>query len=143
MNRCASKPWTFRLAVVIMSAICSVCQGLLVPTSAIAQTNCRNEKTRGALPPFAPLPDIDISPDDRITPQEALADALKNCQLRDETKGVEYFERGIAALRRTKKYNKRVAHKLVQEYAVLLREHGGAEKAVQLEKEFRVKKSKR
>lgn len=100
----------------------------------------RHQKTNPTLPQGAPLPDVEIPPNDDISPKIAFNIArrlLSQCDIVDAT---EYFERAIAALRRTNgQYDKRLAKRIVLDYGVFLRAHlAGDQKACELEREFGV-----
>lgn len=102
-----------------------------------SQATDRHQKTIGALPEGAPLPDCTIPLDDKISAKSAYSEAIKRLKIREQVEATEYFERAIGALRRSKEHlNKRLARKIVLEYGSLLRAHQGAKKADSLEKEF-------
>jgi hypothetical protein len=104
--------------------------------------NCRHEKTVGALPPGAPLPDVDIPENDDIMANQAYETAKEYLSKHGQIEATEYFERAVSAFRRTKgHYSKKLAKKIVLDYGKLLRAHQGTEKANELEKEFLSKPS--
>lgn len=108
-----------------------------IAVATTSQATDQHQKTIGALPDGAPLPDCTIPLNDRISPESAYSEAIKRLKIHEQVEATEYFERAIGALRRSKGHlNKRLARKIVLKYGNLLRAHQGAQKADSLEKEF-------
>jgi hypothetical protein len=102
----------------------------------------RHQKTKASLPHGAPLPDVEIALDDSILANVAHKKALKCLSDSAEGDAAEYFERAIAALRRSKGlYSKTVVRQIVLDYGLLLRAHTDQSKALQLEQEFKITES--
>lgn len=114
--------------------------GLIVSaaeTSTFAQTNCRYQKSANSLPPGAPLIDVILPENDDITATEAYRLAVESEAKFDMTAATEFYERAIRAMRNSNgSFDQSIANKIVKRYGNLLREHLGAAKAIQLEKEF-------
>jgi hypothetical protein len=109
-----------------------------------AQENCcgdgriyRHQKTSGALPANAPLPDIEIPQGDSISAKAAYKQAKECLANRQESDAAEYFERAIGALRKRPNYaEKPLIKQIIVDYSSLLQTHMGAEKAARLQNEF-------
>lgn len=98
---------------------------------------CRMQKTSNRLPPGAPLPDVDISQDDKISAREAFTLALKFEKDDYLVEATEYYERAINALRRPKaEHDKQLTQEIIRNYAALLLIHRDQAKAEALQKEF-------
>lgn len=98
----------------------------------------RHQKTKAALPQGAPLPDIEIDENDSMLANAAYAKAKKSLADRADGDATEYYERALAALRRSNAQNSLTAKRIVLEYGLLQRAHMGTQQADALEREFGV-----